>query len=395
MADRTFLDWPFLDATHRELHDRVEAWAGDTLPGLDLSEAEDIKAVAEDVRRLVASLGKHGLLKAATGGGPDTDYGTLDARSICITREVLARHSGLADFAFAMQGLGTGAINLFGTDAQRARYLPAVARGELISAFALSESEAGSDVASLTTSAQPGRGGWLLNGSKAWISNAGIAGVHVVFARTGEAPGGKGISAFIVESDRPGFRVGELLDITSPHPIGTLVFENCLVPDDNRIGEPGRGFAIAMSVLDVFRSSVGAAALGFSRAALDASVAHATTRKLFGEPLSALQMTQAKIADMALDIDAAALLIYRAAWTKDVEARRVSREASMAKLFATEAAQRAVDCAVQLHGGHGVVKGSLPERLYRDVRPLRIYEGASEVQKVIIAGQVLREAGDN
>ena len=387
MADLTFLDWPFFSDVHRDLHNRVQAWCAGPLKCLETGSEEPL-SVAREVRSLVEALGKAEFLITAVSGRDRV----LDARSICLVREVLARHSALADFSFAMQGLGGGAISLFGNKAQRAGYLPRIASGNCVMAFALSESEAGSDVASMTTKAVRNGEAWQLTGSKSWISNAGVADAYTVFARTSEEGGTKGISAFVVDANLPGLRVEALLEITSPHPIGTIVFENCEVPNTALIGEAGRGFAIAMSVLDTFRPSVGAAALGFSRAALDAIVEHSEKRVLFGERLSEKQMTQDKIAEIATNIDASALLVYRAAWSKDVKGGRISREAAMAKLFATESAQQAVDAAVQLFGGQGVVRGSLPERLYRDVRPLRIYEGASEIQKIIIAHQVLHES---
>ncbi|HEY0836747.1 MAG TPA: acyl-CoA dehydrogenase family protein, partial [Azospirillum sp.] len=319
-------------------------------------------------------------------------HARLDVRSLCLVRETLARHAGLADFAFAMQGLGTGPITLFGTDAQKDAYLPRVGRGEAIAAFALSEPEAGSDVAATSTTARRDGDAWVLDGTKTWISNGGIADHYVVFARTGEAPGAKGLSAFIVDADSSGLSVTERIAVTAPHPLATLRFDGCRVPADRLLGRPGEGFRIAMATLDVFRSTVGAAALGFARRALDEAVRHAGSRRLFGAPLGDLQMTQAKLADMATEVDAAALLVYRAAWTKDEGAARVTREAAMAKLYATEAAQRVIDAAVQVFGGLGVTRGHVVESLYREIRPLRIYEGASEVQKIVIARQLSADA---
>ncbi len=390
MADRSFLDWPFLEPAHRALHDRVDAWATANAQLLH-SDDETSAGAAATVRRIVAGMGSDGLLATATGGSAVGTYGKLDARSLCICREVLARHAGLADFGFAMQGLGTGPINLFGTPEQKERWLPAVANGKAISAFALSEAEAGSDVAALATTARRDGNQWRLDGAKTWISNAGIADLYVVFARTGEAPGAKGLSAFVVEAGTPGFEVAKVIDLIAPHPIGTLAFDGAKVPAENMLGAPGDGFKVAMATLDVFRSTVGAAALGFARRALDEAVRHATTRKLFGQPLSDLQLTRAKLADMAVAIDASALLVYRSAWTKDVLGARVSREASMAKLFATEEAQKIIDDAVQIFGGLGVTHGHIAERLYREIRALRIYEGASEVQKLIIASRLLAD----
>lgn len=376
MTDRTYLNWPFFTPAHRALAARAEAWA--QAHAERLADEHDVDA---SCRRLVAAMGEDGLLDLAVPL-PGT---RLDVRSLCLLRDILGRHAGLADFAFAMQGLGTGAITLFGTDAQRAQWLPPVRAGTSLAAFALSERDAGSDVAALATTARRDGDAWVLDGEKTWISNGGIAGHYVTFARTGEAPGTRGLSAFIVPADAPGLSIAARIDTIAPHPLATLRFENCRVPDANLIGTPGQGFRIAMSVLDVFRSTVGAAALGLARRALDEALRHARSRTLFGAPLSDLQMTQAALADMATEVDAAALLVYRAAWTKDAGADRVTREASMAKLYATEAAQRVVDRAVQIHGGLGVTKGNKVEELYREVRALRIYEGASEVQRIVIA----------
>jgi acyl-CoA dehydrogenase len=383
MADRSFLAWPFFDDHHRAYAEALDAWAQAEIASLPHPEPGDAAldaACAEILRRLAAG---GWLRRAVPVDGP------LDVRTLCLTREILARRSGLADFVFAMQGLGSGPISLFGTEAQRAAHLPAVARGEKMTAFALSEPKAGSDAAALETTARRDGDGWVIDGTKTWISNGGIADLYVVFARTGEAPGAKGLSAFIVEADAPGLSVVERIPLIAPHPLATLRFEGCRVPADALIGAPGEGFRIAMSVLDVFRSTVGAAALGFARRALDEALNRASSRKLFGAPLADLQLTQASLADMALKVDASALLIYRAAWTKDQGAARVTREAAMAKLYATDTAQEVIDAAVQLHGGAGVVSGSPVETLYREIRALRIYEGASEVQKIVIARQAL------
>jgi acyl-CoA dehydrogenase len=326
------------------------------------------------------------VVPAAYGGACDR----LDVRSICIARETLAYRDGIAEFAFAMQGLGSGAIQLAGSQELQARYLPAVGAGRAIAAFAISERDAGSDVAAMQTRARRDGQSYVLDGEKTWISNAGIADFYVVFARTGDA-GAKGLSAFVVEKESAGFAVTETIDTIAPHPLGTIRFAECRIPAGNRIGAEGEGFKIAMATLDVFRATVGAAALGFARRAFDESRTHAKSRTLFGAPLAALQLTQAKLAAMALDIDASALLVYRAAWTKDTGAARVTREAAMAKLFATEAAGRVCDAAVQLFGGRGVTRGEIVEALYRDVRALRIYEGASEVQHIVIARSVLEE----
>ncbi|MFB4204566.1 acyl-CoA dehydrogenase family protein [Arhodomonas sp. KWT2] len=389
MSDRSFLDWPFFEARHRAHAADLDAWAREAVTGLDES---DVDATC---RELVRRLGAGGWLAPCVA----LDAGDrLDVRTLCLTRETLARHDGLADFAFAMQGLGTGPISLFGTPEQRGRWLPPVRAGEAVAAFALSEPEAGSDVSALATTARREGDEYVLDGTKTWISNGGIADVYTVFARTGEGPGAKGLSAFVVPAGTPGFSVPGRIELMAPHPLGTLRFEGCRIPAANRIGEPGKGFRIAMATLDVFRSTVGAAALGFARRALDEALGHTTRRELFGAPLADMQLTQAKLADMALDVDASALLVYRAAWAKDCHAERVTREASMAKLHATEHAQRVIDAAVQMHGGHGVTSGVPVERLYRDIRALRIYEGASEIQQQVIARQVLsafRDGGGN
>ncbi|MCR9123970.1 MAG: acyl-CoA dehydrogenase family protein [Phyllobacteriaceae bacterium] len=378
MADRSFLDWPFFDDRHRALADAVEGWADQHLAGVDHG---DVDAAC---RALVSGLGAAGFLQHT--GAED---GKLDVRTLCLIRETLARHDGLADFAFAMQGLGTGAISLFGTPDQKAQWLPATRSGKAISAFALTEPQSGSDVANSTMTAARDGDDFVLNGEKTWISNGGIADVYTLFARTGEAPGAKGLSAFIVPAEVEGLEIAERLDTIAPHPLATLRFTDCRIPASAMIGRPGEGFKIAMSVLDIFRSTVGAAALGFARRALDESAKRVAKRHVQGAPLSDLQIVQGHIADMALDIDAAALLVYRAAWTKDMGAPRITREAAMAKLFATDRAQEVIDKAVQLHGADGVRSGHAVETLYREIRALRIYEGASDVQKVIIARQTL------
>lgn len=386
MADRSFLSWPFFEDAHRYLAGELDAWAAREAAPLAHEGERDVDGAC---RTLVRRLGEAGWLRHAVPEPGPEPGGRLDVRTLCLIRETLARHAGLADFAFAMQGLGTGPITLFGSDALKQRYLPSVREGRAIAAFALSEPEAGSDVAATATTAVRDGDTYVLNGAKTWISNGGIADHYVVFARTGEAPGAKGLSALVVDADTPGLVIAERIDVTAPHPLATLRFEDCRVPADRLLGRPGDGFKIAMATLDVFRSTVGAAALGFARRALDEATERAATRKLFGGPLADLQMTQAKIADMATEVDAAALLVYRAAWTKDSGAERVTREAAMAKLYATEAAQRVVDAAVQIFGGLGVTRGQTVEALYREIRPLRIYEGASEVQKIVIARQVL------
>jgi acyl-CoA dehydrogenase len=381
MPDSSFRDWPFFDDGHREFADALDAWAEANLGHVDHADVDG------SCRDLVRRLGEAGWLAAAVAD----DAATLDVRKICLAREILARHSGLADFAFAMQGLGTASVALFGQPALRARVLPESRAGTRIAAFALSEPDAGSDVAAMTTTATRVPGGFRIDGEKTWISNGGIAGHYVVFARTGEAPGAKGLSAFFVEADTLGLTIADRIEIIAPHPLATLRFENCVVREENLLGAPGEGFRVAMTTLDIFRPSVGAAALGFARRALDEALHRATTRKMFGGTLADLQLTQAKLAEMALDVDASALLVYRAAWARDVRGRRITREAAMAKLHATEAAQRVVDAAVQMFGGLGVASGNIVESLYREVRALRIYEGASEVQKLIIARQVLAE----
>jgi acyl-CoA dehydrogenase len=379
MPDASFLGWPFFEPRHRELAARLEDWAGGALGQVDHG---DVDAAC---RGLVRALGDAGWLDWSS---PGPEGGALDVRALCLIRETLARHDGLADFAFAMQGLGMGAVSLFGSPRQR-EWLKRTRAGEAIAAFALSEPRSGSDVAAMETAARRDGDGWVIDGEKTWISNGGIADVYVVFARTGEGSGAKGLSAFLVPAATPGLIVAERLETIAPHPLARLVFEGARVPGDALVGAPGAGFKVAMAVLDVFRSTVAAAALGFARRALDATVERARSRRLFGAPLAELQLVQAQIAEMAVDVDAAALLTYRAAWAKDMGAPRVTREAAMAKLYATDRAQAVIDKAVQIHGGDGVRAGSVPERLYREIRALRIYEGASEVQKVVIARAVL------
>lgn len=378
MADKTFLDWPFFEPRHRALAVDLDRWAHANLAGVDHG---DVDAAC---RQIVAMLGRDGWL-AHSAPDPEQSNARLDVRTLAIMRETLARHEGLADFSFAMQGLGAGPISLFGTVEQRTAWLSATRRGAAIAAFALSEPASGSDVANISTAARRDGGDYVIDGEKTWISNGGIADVYVVFARTGEGPGAKGLSAFIVPGDAKGLEIAERIAVIAPHPLARLRFDACRVPAANMIGKPGDGFRIAMATLDVFRCTVGAAALGFARRALDEAASRAANRQLFGAPLGALQMVQGHLADMAVDVDASALLVYRAAWTKDQGVARVTREAAMAKLYATEAAQRVIDAAVQLHGGDGVRSGHPVEKLYREIRALRIYEGASDVQKVVIA----------
>ncbi len=379
MPDKSFLNWPFFDERHRAIAAGIESWCAANLP----ADQADLDGACRD---LVRKLGRDGWLKHTA---PDHDAAVaLDVRTLCLMRETLARHDALADFAFGMQGLGAGPISLFGNAEQR-HWLARTRSGQAIAAFALTERQSGSDVANIAMTARREANGYVLDGEKTWISNGGIADLYVVFARTGEAPGAKGISAFIVPGDASGFSVPERLDVISPHPLARIKFEQVRVPASAMIGAPGAGFKIAMATLDVFRATVAAAALGFARRALDETLKRARGRRMFDGTLADLQLVQGAIAEMAVDIDAAALLVYRAAWTKDLSTARVTRETSMAKLFATERAQRVVDQAVQLHGGDGVRRGHIVERLYRDIRALRIYEGASEVQKIVIARQVL------
>ncbi len=376
---------PFFNDGHRRLADQLARWADATLPSLP---HDDVDAAC---RARVAALGEAGFLKVVVPAEYGGLHSKLDVRTLCLAREILAYRDGLADFAFAMQGLGTVSISLYGSEDLQRRYLPPVRDGKAIAAFAMSEPEAGSDVAALATTARPdGPAHVRLDGEKTWISNGGIADHYVVFARSGEGPGARGLSAFVVDADAAGLSVAERIEVIAPHPLARLAFDGVRVPVTQRLGRPGEGFKVAMATLDLFRPTVGAAALGFARRALAETLDRAGSRKLFGAPLGDLQMTQAAIADSATEVDAAALLVYRAAWTKDRGAERVTREAAMAKMFATEAAQRVVDRAVQIHGGLGVTKGVKVEELYREVRALRIYEGATEVQKVVIAREAMK-----
>jgi acyl-CoA dehydrogenase len=372
--DRSFLEWPFFDEGHCEFAKAFRRWVDDR-------PVENERDVDGACRHWVAALAEGNWLAACID---------LDVRKLCIARETLAYHDALGDFAFAMQGLGSAPVTLFGTDQQKSRLLPLVKSGKAIMAFALSEREAGSDVAAIATRARIDGDEYIIDGAKTWISNAGIADVYVVFARTSEN-GAKGLSAFIVPAATPGVTVIERIETLAPHPLGTVRFEGVRIPASSLVANEGDGFKVAMSTLDVFRPTVGAAALGFAKRAFQESVSHVRERSLFGAPLAALQLTQAKIATMATDIDAAALLVYRAAHAKDNGAARITREAAMAKWYATEAAARVADAAVQLFGGRGVTRGEIVERIYRDVRALRIYEGASEIQQLLIARSVLEE----
>ncbi len=381
------LDWPFFEPHHRELVAALDAWSATHMAQVDHT---DIDAAC---RACVRALGDGGWLRHAVGGTQHGGAATLlDTRSLCLIRETLARHEGLADFAFAMQGLGSGAISLDGSAAQKQNYLPRVAQGSAIAAFALSEPDAGSDVAALACEAKVDGDFVVLNGEKTWISNGGIADFYVVFARSGEAPGSRGISAFIVDADTPGLEIAERIEVIAPHPLARLRFSNCRIPVTQQVGGAGEGFKVAMRTLDVFRTSVAAAALGFARRAMQEAMHRATTRKMFKGVLADFQLTQAKLATMATTIDSAALLVYRAAWMRD-QGHNVTREAAMAKMAATEGAQQVIDAAVQIWGGMGVVSGQPVERLYREIRALRIYEGATEVQQLIIGRDLLKEAG--
>jgi acyl-CoA dehydrogenase len=373
-----FLDWPFFEERHRALRGRLRRFIPDRLAEVD--DSDDRKAS----RTFVERLAEGGYLDHAVpkSGEP------IDVRSLCVIRETLAHHHGLADFAFALQGLGSAPVTLSGSDELKERYLPKTREGRFIAAFALSEPAAGSDVSAIATTAKRDGNEYILDGTKTWISNGGIANYYVVFARSESAPGTKGLSAFVVDAETAGFEVAEEIEVVAPHPLARLRFKECRVPRSRLVGELGQGFEIAMATLDIFRASVGAAALGFARRALDESLARVESREQFGKKLGDFQITQAKLADMATAVDASALLVYRAAWMKDRGTERVAREASMAKMYATEAAQKVVDDAVQIFGAEGVVKGSVPERLYREVRALRIYEGTTEIQKLILAREL-------
>jgi len=378
---------PFFEEQHRTQADGLEKWSRHAL--CHQEEPSTTKDLDHLCRDLIKKLSAEEITKAVIPKEYGGLFEKLDVRTLCLTREILAFHSGLADFVFAMQGLGSGAITLFGNQDQKSAYLPGVAAGEKIAAFALTEAEAGSDVAAISTTARNDGEDYIIDGNKTFISNGGIADFYTLFARTGEAPGAKGLTAFIIDADTQGFEIEERIECIAPHPLAKMKFTNMRVPKSAVLGQPGEGFKIAMSTLDVFRTTVGAAALGFAKRALSETLTRTKSRELFGVPLSESQVTQLHIAQMALDIEASSLLIYRAAWLKDNVERRISKEAAMAKLYATEAAQKCADTAVQLFGGLGVTKGQIPEALYREVRALRIYEGASDVQKLIIARATL------
>ena len=379
------LDWPFFDNAHHTLATGLGIWVA-----AELSEPAHVNVDAA-CRDLVRRLGDAGWLRYCVPAAYGGELPALDSRALCIARETLAYADGLADFVFAMQGLGSGPITLAGTPAQKGRWLPAVAKGKTIAAFALSEPEAGSDVGAMTATARRDGDSWVIDGVKTWISNGGIADFYCVFARAAGTSGTRGISAFIVPAAAPGLAVAERIEVIAPHPLARLAFDGCRVPADALIGAEGGGFKLAMRTLDVFRASVAAAAVGFARRALDESLGYVGERRMFGATLGDQQLTQATLGEMATRIDAAALLTYRAAWRRDVHGARATREAAMAKMAATESAQRVIDAAVQLFGGRGVMRGEVVERLYREIRALRIYEGATEVQKLIIARELMSE----
>lgn len=384
IIDQSYLEWPFFEDHHRNLASDLESWCQKNIKNIDHS---DVDQACKDILQKLAEGGwlKYVIPKAY--GGIFDDF---DVRSLCIIRETLARHDGLVDFVFAMQGLGSGTITLFGSEENKTEYLPFVANGEKMAAFALTELESGSDVANMTTTAELNDDHYIINGDKTFISNGGIADYYVLFARTGDAPGAKGLSAFILDADTAGLEITERINVTAPHPLATISFKNCKIEKTKRLGNSGDGFKAAMATLDIFRTTVGAAALGFSRCALSEAATRTNERNLFGAPLNNLQLVQGMLAECATDVDTSALLIYRAAWTRDTKERRVTREAAMAKMHSTETAQQVIDKAIQIFGGQGVVSGVKVEELYREIRALRIYEGATEVQKVIIARELLK-----
>ena len=391
MPDREYLEWPFFNTGHVKLARQIDEWANDALPAI--GSPGDSAAIDDACRQIVAALGRDGWLRYCVPGEFGGVFEKLDVRSICLIRETLARHSALADFSFAMQGLGSGAISFFGSQALKEKYLPSVANGEKIAAFAMSEENAGSDAAAMQTSMTRRGDDFIVNGEKLWISNGGIADFYTVFARS--APGGNTISALVVDADAPGLTISERIDIIAPHPLARIRFDNCKTPAARQLGADGEGFKIALAMLDVFRTSVGAAALGLARRALDEAGSRAVSRNMFGKKLSNLPITQERIAEMVVDIDASALLVYRSAWAHDEKGKRVTREAAIAKLFATDQAQLVIDKAVQIFGALGVTRGEKVEELYREIRALRIYEGASEIQKIVIARRHFADiAGD-
>ncbi|MDA7568752.1 acyl-CoA dehydrogenase family protein [Emcibacteraceae bacterium] len=384
IIDQSYLEWPFFEDHHRNLANDLESWCQKNIKDIDHS---DVDQACKDILQKLAEGGWLKYVIPKAHGGIFDDF---DVRSLCIIRETLARHDGLADFVFAMQGLGSGTITLFGSEENKTEYLPFVANGEKMAAFALTELESGSDVANMTTTAELNDDHYIINGAKTFISNGGIADYYVLFATTGDAPGAKGLSAFILDADTAGLEVTERINVTAPHPLATLSFKNCKIEKTKRLGNSGDGFKAAMATLDIFRTTVGAAALGFSRCALSEAATRTNERNLFGAPLNNLQLVQGMLAECATDVDTSALLIYRAAWTRDTKKRRVTREAAMAKMHSTETAQQVIDKAIQIFGGQGVVSGVKVEELYREIRALRIYEGATEVQKVIIARELLK-----
>jgi len=391
MSDTTYLDWPFFDKTHREFAADLTTWAKKEIAPHENDDHHTNDALDNSFKNIIKKLGEAGWLKytipAAYGGALEH----FDVRHIALARSILGYHTGIADFAFAMQGLGSGSITLFGSKELKEKYLPDVGTGNRTAAFAISEPECGSDVASMSTEAKLNGNHYVINGVKTWISNAGIADQYVLFARTGDAPGAKGLSAFVVDADNPGLKITERINVIAPHPLGTVTLTDCRVPTSSMLGESGSGFKVAMTTLDIFRTTVGGAALGFARRAMDEAIARAKSREAFGKKISEFQIIQSKIGDMAVKIDAAALLVFRSAWVKDIQQIRVTRESSMAKLYATESAQEVIDEAVQIFGGMGVVSEMTVERLYREIRALRIYEGTSEIQKLVIAGQAMAE----
>jgi acyl-CoA dehydrogenase len=384
IVDQSYLDWPFFDDHHRTLAAELEVWCQQNLKNIDHS---DVDQTCKDI---LSKLAKGGWLKYVVPKAYGGVFDDFDVRSLCLVRETLGRHDGLADFVFAMQGLGSGTITLFGSEAIKAEYLPAVANGTKIAAFALTELESGSDVANMTTSAKLTEDHYIIDGAKTFISNGGIADYYVLFARTADAPGANGLSAFIIDAETDGLEISERINVTAPHPLATLKFNSCKITKSKRLGKSGDGFKAAMATLDIFRTTVGAVALGFSRRALSDVSTRTNQRTLFGAPLHNLQLVQGMLAECATDVDTSALLIYRAAWTRDTTGHRVTREAAMAKMHATETAQQVIDKAIQIFGGQGVVTGVKVEELYREIRALRIYEGATEVQKVIIARELLK-----